>query len=192
MPRIDITKLFIQVYEAYPARIVNRNDIELSNNIILPPSALDFLTKNNIIKESKNPILFRVLNYEINISTYAGVIDFTAEEGKCYLPTNMFDRLCLLEGQNVNIRKSSLERGIYVRLRPYDIEFMEKINQKDIIEYNLKNYFCLTPHDIISFKFGEKIYKLDVIECKPDKAIRIINSNIEVDFCPPKDNEKSP
>ena len=47
MPRIDITKLFLQVYEAYPARIVNRNDIELSNNIILPPSALDFLTKNN-------------------------------------------------------------------------------------------------------------------------------------------------
>jgi ubiquitin fusion degradation protein 1 len=192
MPRIDITKLFLQVYEAYPARIVNRNDIELSNNIILPPSALDFLTKNNIIEESKNPILFRVLNYEINISTYAGVIDFTAEEGKCYLPTNMFDRLCLLEGQNVNIRKSSLERGIYVRLRPYDIEFMEKINQKDIIEYNLKNYFCLTPYDIISFKFGKKIYKLDVIECKPNKAIRIINSNIEVDFCPPKDNEKSP
>ena len=66
MPRIDITKLFLQVYEAYPARIVNRNDIELSNNIILPPSALDFLTKNNIIEESKNPILFRVLNYEIS------------------------------------------------------------------------------------------------------------------------------
>ena len=190
MPRIERYKSL--VYKAYSARFVNRNDIELSNNIILPPSALDFFTKYNIIEESKNPILFCVTNAEINISTFAGVIDFTAEEYKCYLPTNMFDRLCLLEGQNVNIKKWSLERGIYVRLRPYDIEFMEKINQKDIIEYNLKNYFCLTPYDIISFKFGEKIYKLDVIECKPGKAIRIINSNIEVDFSPPEGNEKSP
>jgi ubiquitin fusion degradation protein 1 len=33
----------------------------------------------------------------------------------------------------------------------------------------------------------KKTYKIDVIQCKPDKAIRTLNCDIEVDFAPPKD-----
>ena len=38
--RIDINEIFIEVYKAFPAKMVYRDDIELSNSIILPPSAL--------------------------------------------------------------------------------------------------------------------------------------------------------
>lgn len=38
--QVDISNLFIEVYQAFPASIMGREDIDLSNSIILPPSAL--------------------------------------------------------------------------------------------------------------------------------------------------------
>ena len=55
-------------------------------------------------EKSKDPALFRILNIQLGIHTHCGVAEFTAEEGTCYLPYNMFDRLSLEEGQQVNVR----------------------------------------------------------------------------------------
>ena len=191
--RIDISQIFIEVYKAFPAKMVYRDDIELSNSIILPPSALGKLSIMKNFNDSKNPILFRILNIELNISTHCGVAEFTAEEGTCYLPTNMFDKLCLMEGQQVNLRNTELLKpGTFIKLQPHKTEFINNPNPKTILEYNLRNYFCVTEGDTISVKFGKKIYKIDVIQCKPDKAIRTLNTDIEVDFCPPKDYKEPP
>jgi len=38
--RQDITELFIEVYKAFPASFCDRTDIEKTNSIILPSSAL--------------------------------------------------------------------------------------------------------------------------------------------------------
>ena len=190
--RIDINEIFIEVYKAYPAKLVFRDDIELSNSIILPPSALGHLSSMKNFNDSKNPILFRILNIELNISTHCGVAEFTAEEGTCYLPTNMFDKLNLMEGQNVNIRNTKLNPGTFIKLQPHLTEFIQNPNPKTILEYNLNKYFCVTEGDTISVKFGKKIYKIDVIQCKPDKAIRTLNTDLVVDFCPPKDYKEPP
>ena len=185
--RVDINNLFIEVYMAYPASIMGREDIDLSNSIILPPSALNKLSSMKNFGDSKNPVLFHILNIQLNIKTHCGVVEFTAEEGTCYIPSNMFDRLCLEEGQKVNIRAINLKPGTFIKLQPHKTEFINNPNPKTILEYNLRNYFCVTEGDTISVKFGKKIYKIDVIECKPDKAIRTLNCDIEVDFAPPKD-----
>ena len=190
--RIDINEIFIEVYKAFPAKMVYRDDIELSNSIILPPSALGVLSSMKNFNDSRNPILFRILNIELNISTHCGVAEFTAEEGTCYLPTNMFDKLCLMEGQQVNIRNTVLKPGTFIKLQPHTTEFIENPNPKTILEYNLRNYFCVTEGDTISVKFGKKVFKIDVVQCKPDKAIRTLNTDIEVDFCPPKDYKEPP
>jgi len=34
-------------------------------------------------------MLFRILNIELNTYTHCGVLDFTAEEGCCYLPLHV-------------------------------------------------------------------------------------------------------
>ena len=120
--RIDINEIFIEVYKAYPARMVYRDDIELSNSIILPASALGVLSSMKNFNDSKNPILFRILNIELNISTHCGVAEFTAEEGACYLPSNMFERLCLTEGQQVNIRKFQIKNK-----EKYNNYFLQRI-----------------------------------------------------------------
>ena len=192
MRRINVNEIFIEVYKAFPASIMGREDIDLSNSIILPASALGVLSSMRNFKDSKNPILFRILNIELNMATHCGVAEFTAQEGTCYLPSNMFERLCLMEGQQVNIRNVDLKPGTFIKLQPHLTEFINNPNPKTILEYNLRNYFCVTEGDTISVKFSKKIYKLDIVQCKPAKAIRTLNTDIEVDFCPPKDYKEEP
>ena len=192
MRRLNINEIFIEVYKAFPASIMGREDIDLSNSIILPASALGVLSSMRNFKDSKNPILFRILNIELNMATHCGVAEFTAQEGTCYLPSNMFERLCLMEGQQVNIRNVDLKPGTFIKLQPHLTEFINNPNPKTILEYNLRNYFCVTEGDTISVKFSKKIYKLDIVQCKPAKAIRTLNTVIEVDFCPPKDYKEEP
>ena len=186
-PNIDVRNLFIEVYKAFPATILGREDINLSNSIILPPSALQQLSNIKNFGNSKDPVLFKILNIDLNIYTHCGVKEFTAEEGCCYLPLNMFDKLCLTEGQKVNLRALTLKPGTFIKLQPHKTEFTTIPNPKTVLEYNLKDYFCVTEGDTISIKFGKKIYQIDVIKCKPDKQIRTLNCNLEVDFAPPKD-----
>ena len=185
--RVDINNIFIEVYKAYPAIMIGREDLDLTNNIILPPSALERLSKMKNFGDSSNPVVFHIVNIQLNIKTHCGVVEFTAEEGNCYIPSNMFDKLCLEEGNKVNIRAIDLKKGTFIKLQPHKTEFINNPNPKTILEYNLRNYFCVTEGDTISVRFGKKIYKIDVIECKPDKAIRTLNCDIEVDFAPPKD-----
>ena len=184
---IQIDTIFIEVYRAFPASIMGRDDIDLSNSIILPQSALGKLSVMRNFGDTKNPILFRILNIELNIYTHCGVVEFTAEEGTCYIPSNMFERLCLMEGQQINVRNVILQPGTFIKLQPHKTEFINNPNPKTILEYNLRNYFCVTEGDTISVKFGKNIYKIDIVQCKPNKAIRTLNCDIEVDFDPPKD-----
>ena len=185
--QVDVSNLFIEVYRAYPSSIFGREDIDLSNNIILPPDALKKLSKMPNFGDSTIPILFRILNIDLNISTHCGVVEFTAEEGTCYIPSNMFDRLCLKEGQYVNIRSMTLIPGSFIKLKPHKTEFFNNKDLKTILEYNLRNYFCVTEGDTISIKIRKKIYKIDVIHCKPNKSIRTLYCNIMVHFALPKD-----
>jgi ubiquitin fusion degradation protein 1 len=185
--RIQIDNIFIEIYKAFPCSVMGREDIDLSNSIILPQTALQKLSSMKNFGDSKNPILFRILNIELNIFTHCGVAEFTAEEGTCYIPYNMFEKLCLIEGQTVNIRNIELNPGTFIKLKPHLTEFINNPNPKTILEYNLRNYFCVTEGDTISVKFGKKIYKIDIIQCKPNKAIRTLNCDIVVDFEAPKD-----
>ena len=180
----DLDKIFIEVYKAFPANIKGRDEIEATNYIILPPSALKKLPQ-----DIENFFFFRILNIQRNIYTHGSLLEFTAEEGTCYLPFNMFDRLCLEEGQKVNIRALKIAPGTFIKIQPHKTEFMNNPQAKSILKYNLNtNYFCVTEGDTISVKLGDEYYKLDILECKPNKGIRIINSsNLIIDFAPPKD-----
>jgi len=50
--------------------------------VILPASALDHLTRLHI----EYPMLFKLTNRVKNRETHCGVLEFVAEEGRCYLP----------------------------------------------------------------------------------------------------------
>lgn len=189
--RPRISDIFIEVYSAYPASVMFRDDIDTTNSIILPPSALRALSNSGrAFGDRTHPMLFRILNIDLNIHTNCSVLDFTADEGTCLLPKNMFERLCLFEGQKVNIRNIELPKGTFLKIRPHQTKLLDQGNQKTILEYCLQNYFCVTEGDTISIKVGSKIYDLDIIEVKPltkDKGILLLNTDVEVDFDQPKD-----
>lgn len=48
----------------------------------MPPSALDQLTRLNIVY----PMLFKLTNPRTRQVTHCGVLEFVADEGKIYLP----------------------------------------------------------------------------------------------------------
>ena len=187
---IDESQMFIEVYKAYPVNEIDSNNIQFSNNIILPPSALQKLSVLKDFGDTKNPFLFRILNIQLNIFSHCGVSEFTAEEGMCYIPPHLFSFLSLEEGQKVNIRKVYLRPGNYVKLQPHKTEFINLPNFKLILELNLRNYFCLTENDTMPLKYQNKIFKIDILKCRPAKAIRTLNCDLEIDFEEPKDFEE--
>ena len=64
-------------------------EIYNGDKIFLPPSALDRLARMNI----EYPMLFEVTNEFAGRRTHCGVLEFSAEEGFCYMPYWMMDNL---------------------------------------------------------------------------------------------------
>jgi ubiquitin fusion degradation protein 1 len=76
---------FDEYYRCYPVAMMPGPEREQANHggkLFLPASALDKLTQLHITY----PMLFEVINGAKSKSTHAGVLEFTAEEGRCYLP----------------------------------------------------------------------------------------------------------
>lgn len=76
---------FNTLYRCYSVSMLpgnERTDVEKGGKIIMPPSALDHLTRLNIVY----PMLFKLTNVKTNRITHSGVLEFVADEGKVYLP----------------------------------------------------------------------------------------------------------
>ena len=179
---------FVEIYKGYSASSIGVNEIiNFSNNIILPLSTLiqlDEIYFNN--HDNDYPIFFKISNYECDsYFTHCGVFEFTAKEGECYIPDNMFKSLNLKEGQKIVLRHTILEKGNYIQIRPNSEDCFNSIKDlsfRTILEYNMRNYFCITEGDRITFNYKKKTYDLDIVKCCPNKSIMIINSDIYYDI----------
>jgi ubiquitin fusion degradation protein 1 len=50
------------------------------------------------------------------------------------------------------------------------------------LEYNFRNYFCLTTGETIAVAAGDRFYYLDVVETRPADAVCVIETDCEVEF----------
>jgi ubiquitin fusion degradation protein 1 len=76
---------FDEYYRCYPVAMLpgpERENVNHGGKVIMPPSALDKLTRLHITY----PMLFELINGAKDTMTHAGVLEFIAEEGKIYLP----------------------------------------------------------------------------------------------------------
>lgn len=62
------------------------------------------------------PMLFMISNPQMAKKTYCGVLEFSAEEGNCYLPLWMMNNLFLEEGSEIILRNVNLGKGKFVVL----------------------------------------------------------------------------
>lgn len=85
MPTGSASRRFDEYYRCYPVAMLpgpERENVNHGGKVIMPPSALDKLTRLHITY----PMLFEVINGEADTTTHAGVLEFIADEGKIYLP----------------------------------------------------------------------------------------------------------
>lgn len=81
-------KRFDEYYRCYPTVMIpgpERENLNYGGKIIMPPSALEKLTRLHITY----PMLFELINGQGSSGpklTHAGVLEFIADEGKVYLP----------------------------------------------------------------------------------------------------------
>ncbi|KJE97042.1 ubiquitin fusion degradaton protein [Capsaspora owczarzaki ATCC 30864] len=165
-------------------------ELETGGKIILPPSALDRLTRLNI----SYPMLFEISEYDEVLSrdhpdapavgkvTHAGVLEFIAEPGRVYMPYWLMTNLGISEGSLVRIRSATLDPCSYTKFQWQDAEFMEISNPKAVLEKTLRKFACLTLGDTIAMHYNNKIYELRVTDLKPKSAVSIIECDMQVDF----------
>ena len=60
-------------------------------------------------------MLFELSNVKQKKHTHCGVLEFTAEEGVCYIPYWMMQNLLLTEGDVVKLQYTKLEKGNFVK-----------------------------------------------------------------------------
>uniref|UniRef100_A0A6I8NIS4 Ubiquitin recognition factor in ER-associated degradation protein 1 n=1 Tax=Ornithorhynchus anatinus TaxID=9258 RepID=A0A6I8NIS4_ORNAN len=152
----------------------DRSDVEKGGKIIMPPSALDQLSRLNITY----PMLFKLTNKNSDRLTHCGVLEFVADEGICYLPHWMMQNLLLEEGGLVQVESVNLQVATYSKFQPQSPDFLDITNPKAVLENALRNFACLTTGDVIAINYNEKIYELRVMETKPDKAVSIIECDM--------------
>lgn len=158
-----------------------RDDVERGGKIIMPPSALEHLTRLNI----NYPMLFKLFNAKSNRTSHCGVLEFVADEGKVYLPHWMMRNLMLEEGDVIEIESVSLPVATFSRFQPQSPDFLDISNPKAVLENCLRNFACLTTGDVVNIKYNQRDYELSVLETQPGNAVSIIECDMNVEFAPP-------
>ncbi|XP_025089546.1 ubiquitin recognition factor in ER-associated degradation protein 1-like isoform X2 [Pomacea canaliculata] len=181
-PDLPLGRTFSTTYRCYSVTVLaDREDVERGGKIIMPPSALDQLTRLNI----QYPMLFKLTNKQTRRETHCGVLEFVADEGRIYIPYWMMRNLLLDEGGLVQVDNVSLSVATFAKFQPQSPDFLDITNPKAVLENALRNFACLSQGDVVAIKYNEKVYELCVLETKPGKAVSIIECDMNVDFAPP-------
>jgi ubiquitin fusion degradation protein 1 len=162
----------------------DRQDVIHGGKVSLPASALDKLTQLHITY----PMLFELINGAKQTKTHAGVLEFTAEEGKIYLPNWIMRSLLLDPGDLLQIKSTDLPSGSFIKLQPQSPAFLDISDPKAVLENVFRSYSCLTKGDVFSFNYVDQIHEVAVLEVKPDKeshSISVQETDLSVDFAPP-------
>jgi ubiquitin fusion degradation protein 1 len=149
---------------------------------LLPPSAFDVLARLQV----DYPMLFQLTSLnDANKVTHSGVLEFTAEEGCVYIPHWMMQNLLMEEGGLITVTNVSLPKATFVKLQPQSTDFLEISNPRAVLEHALRNYSCVTIHDIIQIPYNNKNYQFELKDVKPAPAACIIETDCQVDFDAP-------
>jgi ubiquitin fusion degradation protein 1 len=152
--------------------------------MFLPASALDKLTQLHITY----PMLFELVNGSKGKSTHAGVLEFTAEEGRCYLPYWLMQTLQLDPGDLLQTKSTDLPPGQFIKLQPQNTNFLDISDPKAVLETAFRNFSCLTLGDVFTFSYNDTVFEIAVLEVKPTgskNAISVQETDLEVDFAAP-------
>ena len=178
---------FDEYYRCYPVIMMagpDKSSANFGGKIFLPSSALDKLTRLHIAY----PMLFELINGQEDKKTHAGVLEFTAEEGRVYVPNWIMDTLSLEPGDLLQIKSTDLPPGKFIKLEPQSPAFLEISDPRAVLENAFRSFSCLSKNDTFQFHYNDQTFDVKVLEIKPDNAhhsIVTMETDLEVDFAPP-------
>ncbi|KAJ2724769.1 ubiquitin fusion degradation protein [Coemansia sp. Benny D115] len=181
-------RTFTRYYSAYSiaTNTGSKADANYGGKIFMPPSALEEISHLEVVY----PLLFKLQNDSAPDGklrrTHCGVLEFTAEEGRVYLPQWMMETLCLTDGSAVEVINVALLHGEIVKLQPQSPDFLEISDPGAVLENAFRKFSALTVGDILAFEYNDREYHIAVIETQPSPtAINIVEVDLKVDFAPP-------
>lgn len=175
------SRRFEEQYHCYSVAYADKSHLEKGDKILLPPSAFDTLARLQV----DYPMLFRLTSTTDSKITHCGVLEFTAEEGTCYIPFWMMQNLLIEEGNVITVTNVSLPKATFVKLQPQSVDFLEISNPRAVLEHALRNFSCVTKGDVIQIPYNNKNYHFALKEVKPQDAACIIETDCNVDFDAP-------
>lgn len=185
---VNIPQKYEDFFRCYPIAMMNdrirKDDANFGGKIFLPSSALNKLSMLNV----RYPMLFELTASENGRVTHGGVLEFTAEEGRAYLPQWMLATLGVQPGSLLKIGSVDLPLGKFVKIEPQSVDFLDISDPKAVLEHVLRKFSTLTENDVIEISYNEKIYKIKILETKPEtdaKGICVIETDLVTDFAPP-------
>ena len=171
---------FEECYHCYSLACADKAHAEAGDKIILPPSALDTLSRMMI----EYPMLFK-LTSESGNKTHCGVLEFSAPEGSAYIPFWMMQNLLIAEGSLLTVSNVSLPKASFMKLKPQSVDFLEISNPRAVLEHAFRKFSCMTKGDMICIPYNSKNYHFEVMDCKPQDAACIIEADVNLDFDQP-------
>lgn len=99
----------------------------------------------------------------------------------------MMRQLNLSEGDPVRLNGTTLPKGKFVKIQPQTVDFLEISDPKAVLEQAFRNFSCLTRGDIVEISYNCLTFEILIMETVPEaEGILIIDTDLEVDFAPPK------
>ncbi len=102
--------------------------LENGDKIIMPPDALRRLQFLNV----KFPMQFNLASANGMRDTHVGVAEFTAENGRCYVPHWIMSKLGIVEGGMATVRTVSLRKATLVKVQPHLTAFIKLSDPKAV------------------------------------------------------------
>ncbi|KAF1348173.1 ubiquitin fusion degradation protein UFD1-domain-containing protein [Delphinella strobiligena] len=146
-----------------------------------------------------HPLTFRLVNPQNGRVVYAGIREFSAEEGEAVLSAFLWQALGLKEEEReqaaedsiaqITIHARQLPKGTYVKLRPLEAGY-DPEDWKALLERHLRlNYTTLTNGEVLVASGGRGVggkneeFRFLVDGFKPvSEAICVVDTDLEVDI----------
>ena len=140
-------------------------------------------------EEQKNhlphPLTFRLVNANNGRVVYAGIREFSAEEGCAALSTFLWQALDLKEeGAQVTIHARQIPKGTFVKLRPLEAGY-DPDDWKALLEQHLRtNYTTLTRGEVLVVPGpAREEFRFLVDSFQPESdAVCVVDTDLEVDI----------
>mmetsp|Transcript_64265 Transcript_64265/g.57780 ORF Transcript_64265/g.57780 Transcript_64265/m.57780 type:complete len:368 (-) Transcript_64265:21-1124(-) len=177
-------------------------DYEYGNRIIAPEKDLN----NLLSKGAETPIILQILNKNNPEKvSHCSVIEWTAPENTIYVPSwMMFDfalQVAAKDAPKLTLRyyERPFLKGSFIQIQPYQLASVQSEEFKDVqklFELSLKKYQCLTIGDTLRVQHEKKVHFFEVTDVlsaqsiagvTPFDVVSLINTDVSVDFLPPKD-----